>query len=376
MKKKITPLAIILILTIMVFCGCNEQQNNNNGLDIGLTDTFSVDSTGGDFSIFDDNVMLNIQAESVTETVDITVETINNPVEDPDLIMFSCFEFGPDGTTFNKPIDLIIRYNADNLPDGVEENDIKIYLLNEGEWEVIDDSFANEAMGWSVASITHFCKMGGGAPAPSNNDNNNGNGNDDSDDENGSAQIWFKPNIEIGQYSYRGPGCGPYYEDKKSHTEYTTYAVIWWDPISYVHYYNLKYEFNGNPPKPTAPSCNFRDWGKYWCELKTPWGPDEGYIYNLGGDPNLEGYSGTFDNPGKIVCEYIDGDDMKEVFRHRIWPEGKHGFTFFLIHDQVRDAEELTEYDTLNLENEMLAYVQDYIDKWEIWVRGVTETLG
>jgi len=67
MNKKITAVILIFILTVLTFSGClgsqstktddNNKNNNNDLLDQvdGVKETFSVDSTGGDFSLFDES---------------------------------------------------------------------------------------------------------------------------------------------------------------------------------------------------------------------------------------------------------------------------------------------------------------------------------
>jgi len=385
MNKKITVISIVFILTILCFSGCTNQDNTKTNeyervekndyqnQNIGQKETISVNTVGGEFSLFDDMVKINIESQAVDTQINITVESINNPVIDPTLIMFSCFEFEPNDTTFKKPIDLIIRYNQSIIPDSVDESDIRIYVLNEDKWEVIEDSFANIAMHWAVASISHFCKMGAAAPASSGNiDNDNQNDNDDND-ENGSSQYWFKANLAYTQYNKRGPSCHPDSADKNDLTEYYAQVHAWWDPVPYVHFYQIKFEFHGNPPKAYCPSCEFRDWGKYWCELGIPYYPVEGYIYQLGGDPEMDGFIGSYTRE-RAVCHYLDGDEMKEYTIYSFFPEGKHGFPIFGVHDTVDDQEELSDYECQNNANELYKYVLDYTDGWEVWVRGVTQT--
>lgn len=385
MNKKMTAISIISLLLILAFSGCTESEkketiendstNNNDYLDqaTGVIETFTVDTSGGEYSLFEDKVKINIKSNALDKQTDITVETIENPVDDTSVIMFSCFEFSPDGTTFNRPIDIIIRYDEKNLPEGVDESDVKIYLLNNNKWEVIEDSFANQAMHWSVASVSHFSKMGGGAPAPSINNDNDGSGNSNSDDENGSAQYWFKANLAYYNYNNRGPSCHPNHQDENYRTEYHSGLCAWWDPVSYVQYYEIKFDFNGNPPAEYCPSCDYRDWGKSWCELSDPYFPVEGYIYHLGGEPD-GGYIGTYDTRDAAVCSYAEGDDVKKYTIYQYYPEEKHGFPVFAIHDNIRDVEELSEYDMLNVANSMETFVFDYTDGWVVWVRGVTET--
>jgi len=377
MKKKTVAIAVIIVLTTLTLCGCNGQESTktqdknmtteeNNNLDIGLKDGFLVDENGGDFSLFDDQVKVNVKHGSVTEPVDITIETISDPVEDLNIIMLSCFDFGPDGTMFKNPIDVIIRYDENNLPTGVEESDIKVYVLNENTWEIIEDSFANKAMHWAVASVSHFTKMGCGASAPAI-INNNGDDSDDTDDNNNSAQYWFKADIYY--YSHSRPRS-----ELSDSTEYDVGVSAYWKPVSYVQYYEIKFDFKGNLPKNYAWHCDYRDQGKSSCS-KSSYPINEGYIYHLGGNPEIQGFLSTIKS-GDCIAGKVDPDTGKTnmwVYA-RVWPENRDGYDFFGVHTNIDDPEDLTEIETGVIISEMETFVKDYVNNWEVWVRGVTET--
>ena len=381
-NKKVL-LFIILVVCALFFSGClekntletNADYSNSNFLQytIGLHESVRINQSGGEFSLINNSISLDIPQGAVDQEITLSIESIEDPLKNGDLIMISCFECGPNGTTFLAPIELIISYIPDELPRGFDENDLKLYLFNDTNWVPIENSFVNSERDWVVSEINHFSKMGCAFSTPSSDSSTDIKDGEEEALENGSALIWFKPNVDVIQSNHRRPGCGPYYEGEDDMTEYEVFAVIWWDPVSYVHYYEMKFEFNGNPPKPYCPSCEYRDWGKSWCELAEPWFPKEGFIYNLGGDPE-DGYAGSFDDSGKIGCEYLDGNGTSEEIWGRMWPEGKHGYLFFAIHDTVLDLEELSTYEKSTLQSEMLGFVQSYIDKWDIWIRAVTET--
>ena len=282
--------------------------------------------------------------------------------------MFSCYDFGPDDATFQRPIDVIIRYNVDDLPDGVEESDIKVYVLNGNTLEPIEDSFANKAMHWTVVSVSHFSKMGGGAPAPSGGSSSGDGDNGSADDKNNSAQYWFKANINY--YSYHSPRLS----ETNDHTIYYVGAAAYWDPVSYVQYYEIKFVFNGNLPEDYAWSCSYR--GQEKCSsIKSYYPINEGYIYNMGGDPELKGFLSTI-KTGEAIAKYIDPDtgEVTEQLYGRSFPEGKHGYNFMGINDRVYDYEELSAIEIGSLVSDMETFIQQYINNWEVWVRGVTET--
>jgi len=60
------------------------------------------------------------------------------------------FDFGPDGTKFNKPVTLTLEFKG-TVPEGKTAT---IAFLENGKWEVLADSKASD--GKVVASTTHF----------------------------------------------------------------------------------------------------------------------------------------------------------------------------------------------------------------------------
>jgi len=374
MRKQLVAFAIIGIFFLTVFSGCTEQQKTNTDTDndgeIGLKETFSMDSTEGHFSLLGDSVEINVNSGSVSEPVNVTVEVIQNPVDDPSLYLFSCYEFGPDGLTFNRPIDVIIHYNIDDIPAGVEESSIQVYVLNGQTWEPMKDSFANVAMHYAVAKVSHFSKMAGGGPAPASEGTDDGGNDDESDDDANSSQYWFKANLNF--YNHKTPRSTDWDDDDT----YSYGVSAYWDPVPYVQYYQIKFDFQNNPPTTAyAWGCDYRKQGKPWCSLKTPYNKLQGYIYHLAGDPTLEGYL-TLYNISTATMSKVNEEtgELEHTTYGRMFPEGKHGFAFFGVYDTVDDEEGLTDYEIGVLGSQMEGFVQSYVANWAIWVRGVTES--
>jgi hypothetical protein len=376
MKSSQTILSSMIIILILFISGCTESppnQNNTNtnntyyNYEIGLQDNFTATSTGGEFSLLDDNIMVNIPSGALTTTTNITLETIEDPIDDQDLIMFSCINFGPDGTTFQHPIDIIIRYNTTTIPAGVEESDIKIYLLTGNAWEPIEDSFANIAMHWAVASVTHFSKMGCAASAPPQQNTNDTEDDDQENGENNSAQYWFKANLHY--YSITAPTSELF-----GSTRYSVGVSAYWKPVSYMQYYEIKFDFKGNQPEDYAWHCEFREQGKSSC-TKNPYPINEGYIYHLGGNPEIKGFLSTI-TTGDWTATKIDPDTGEKTVTvyGRSWPQGNDGYNFFGVNDVVEEYEELSAIDIGVIVSNMETFVKEYVNNWEIWVRGVTET--
>jgi hypothetical protein len=372
-KKHLTifVIAIIALLAIVFVSSALLRDNTNknpNQLDVGSKETFSISTNGGHHSALDDIVEIDVQAGSVSEPVNITVESISNPVEDTTLHMFSCFEFGPDGFVFEEPIDLIIHYNPNEIPEEVEESDVQIYLLNSGVWEPIVGSFANENMDYAVASVSHFSKMGCGAsPATSSSDEPTGNdGSDDEDD--GSAQYWFK--AELNYYTIKSPRLVDWDDDDM----YSVGVSAHWKPVSYVQYYEIKFVFNGNLPEDYGWGCDFREQSKSYC-YPGPYPLNEGYIYHMGGDPEIEGFLSVI-KTGEWTASVLNEDTgkMESVVYGNGWPLGDDGYSFLGVNTVVSDDEELSANAIGSIVSQMETFVHQYVNGWEVWVRGVTET--
>jgi hypothetical protein len=375
MKKEMTSLGLIILCIGVVFSGCtteNNSTNTNNQGTIGLSESFSADTSAGQYSILDDTVEVNVYSGSVSEPVNITVESITNPVQDSSLVLLSCYEFRPDGLTFARPIDVILHYNLNDIPSGVAESALKVYVLNGSSWEPIKGSFANEMMHYAVAKVSHFSKMACGGPAPSHSNPNDDSGSgSENDTENTSAQYWFKADLYF--YQFHDLRLNDWDDD----TMYTVGVSAYWDPVSYVQYYQIKFVFNGNPPAGYSFGCDFREQNKNYCPKNILF--KEGYIYHLGNDPNLEGFIGYYDTgevatAGKVVDQ--ETGEMEHYVYGRLRPEGAHGFNLFGVYDTVEDAEQFSDLQIVTLNGEMETFVNDYVAGWEVWVRGVTERGG
>jgi len=356
MKKNLVTVAIILMFTLTLFSGCTRQQgtttDNNNKLSFGTIDTFSVDSTGGRFSVLQDTIEVNMDEGSVSSQVDITVEFVQNPVDDSSLYVASCYEFGPNGLTFEKLIEVIIYYDNADLPAGLLESDLKMYVYNESFWEPIEGSYANQNMHSVVAQVSHFSKMACCGPAPNNT----------------SAQYWFKADLNF--YSYKDLRL----TDSDHDDHYVVGVSAYWDPVPYVQYYQFKFEFHGNPPQDYAWSCDHRDQGKDGC-LPSHTSLYEGYIYQLGGDPHNEGFMGSYDGPNvaTIGKKNKTTGEIEVIVYGQLYPNEKHGFGFKAFEDTVDDYEELSDIAIGVLVSEMQTFLEEYVGGWEVWVRGVTE---
>jgi hypothetical protein len=373
MNNKILAILIVCLFTLIGISGCTEQQGTKENSDlftIGMTDTISVNSTGGTFFMFDDNLQVNVPSESVSQQVDITLTTIQTPVEDSSLVFLTCFHCEPDGLTFLLPIEVIIHYNVNELPEGVNESAIKCYVLTNATWEPIEGSYANQIMHYVTAQVSHFSQMAfcSFASATEDTDDDSDDESEDDDDQGNSSQYWFKADMYF--YDFKTPRL----VDSDHDDTYTVGVSAYWDPVSYVQYYQIKFEFHGNLPKDYGWGCDFREQGKYYC-LPSASSLKEGYIYRLGGDPNLEGFLTLYDASEVATANHYNQSSgkMEYVEYGRVRPKGAHGFGFMGVYDTVEDSEGFSDITLGTMVGEMQTYVKAYVNGWDVWVRGVTE---
>lgn len=187
---------------------------------------------------------------------------------------------------------------------------------------------------------------------------------------NGSAQYGFKADLYT--YSYQSPQPN----DWADSDTYTCGISAYWDPVPYVQYYQIKFEYHGHEPVDYCWGCDFRNQGHDYCNNR-PFNCQEGIIYHYGGDPEKDHFVGVW-STGDCTAGQLNADtgEVERFVFARLFPEQKHGWPFISIRDEVKDYEELSGTDIAVLQGEMVLFIEDYVDGWELWVRGVTETQG
>jgi len=345
---------------------------NTNQMPVGSIDACTLQTTGGIVSVLQDTVVVTTFEGSVSIPVDITVEVIQDPVQDSSLYVVSCYDFKPDGLTFGIPIQISISYDVSTIPGGLEETALQLYVRSENTWELIEGSLIDQTTHTVTAQVSHFSQIACCGPSPETesieDDDDDSSPDSGDEDDNTSALYWFKADTCF--YNTKTPRI----REGEHIDTYVVGVSAYWDPVPYVQYYQIKYVFNGNPPADYASHCDFRDQGKSGC-TQTHVGIYEGYIYQRGGDPNHEEYCGPYDGPNRAIV-YVKNDttgEMEEIVYGQLYPDGKHGFVYRVVQDHIDDWEGLSEMEIASLVNDMQKFLADYVDGWEIWVRGVTE---
>jgi len=97
----------------------------------------------------------------------------------------------------------------------------------------------------------------------------------------------------------------------------------------------------------------------------------------MGGNPEIKGFLSTI-KTGEWTASVLNEETgkMESMVYGNGWPLGNHGYNFFGVHTTVSDDEELNAIEIGSIVSEMETFVQQYVNGWDVWVRGITETQG
>jgi|GEM_PF-5436132 len=119
-----------------------------------------------DISSENDDLILRIsEGTRVTLNGEVIKKITVKPAEeipetDENIILIGeVYELGPDGTRFDPPVTLIMRYDPESLPEGLQERSLFIGRYNEEEmtWEELQTGFEED--GFLIAYVDHFTKF-------------------------------------------------------------------------------------------------------------------------------------------------------------------------------------------------------------------------
>jgi Tol biopolymer transport system component len=118
----------------------------------GAVSEFVVDQSGGQVVAEDGDVVLDLPSESLTEPVAVTVQPLLAP---PEVVPETMFDFGPDGQTFEAPVELTISYD-ETLIGGADEENLRIHKLVDGVWEFVPGGWVDPETNQVKVEISSF----------------------------------------------------------------------------------------------------------------------------------------------------------------------------------------------------------------------------
>ena len=100
---------------------------------------------------------LTEDGEPLSEISIIEMEEPPAPPEDSSIIGLT-YDIGPDGATFDQPITITLSYDPDEIPEGVNEEDLVIAMWDEdaGEWVILEGCTVDPVTHTVTAPVSHF----------------------------------------------------------------------------------------------------------------------------------------------------------------------------------------------------------------------------
>ncbi|MBM4183138.1 MAG: hypothetical protein FJ207_02820 [Gemmatimonadetes bacterium] len=126
---------------------------------------------GGTVATADGSVVVEIPPGALPVSGEPTVITVE-PVEvsslpeDPNIVPGLTFDFGPDGTVFETPIEVRLAYDPAALPVGMVEEHLRLFTEQDGAWRLLPASHVDLDAKVIVGEVTHFTEIAGGTAPP------------------------------------------------------------------------------------------------------------------------------------------------------------------------------------------------------------------
>ncbi len=149
-------IAGLVLLAQLLSCGGGGNSNINDGSD-SSGEINEITSTGGTVQSTDDKVIITVPADALTQPTVITTSAISDPSGGGG---FSVYEFGPDGTQFNKAVTIAISYDESTLTGGTTEDMLELATFVNGGWTSLADSTVDIVNNTVSATTDHFSVFG------------------------------------------------------------------------------------------------------------------------------------------------------------------------------------------------------------------------
>jgi len=152
----------VILLSILLLTGCGGDGDPTHppaGTSIG--------PDGGTVSADAGRVTLAFPAGAVDDEIDVGVEPASSPPADAGMILARAYDLSPDGAQFQQPVTLTIRYEDDQVPVGVVEEDLRLCKAVGAAWQTVPGSVVDTGANTVSAELTGFSMYGPGSPGGS-----------------------------------------------------------------------------------------------------------------------------------------------------------------------------------------------------------------
>ncbi|MBA7666249.1 hypothetical protein ES703_74328 [subsurface metagenome] len=124
-----------------------------------FTEEVTAESEDGNVELTIDEGITGLteDGEPLSEISIIPMEEPPAPPEDSNIISLT-YDLGPDKATFDPPITITLTYDPDEIPEGVNEEDLVIAMWDEdaGEWVILEGCIVDTIAHTVTAPLSHF----------------------------------------------------------------------------------------------------------------------------------------------------------------------------------------------------------------------------
>ncbi len=124
-----------------------------------FTEEVAAESEDGNVEVIieEDTIGLTEEGEPLSEISIIEMEEPPALPADSSVIALT-YDLGPDGATFDPPITITLAYDPDEIPEGVNEENLVIAIWDEdaGEWITLEDCTVDPVTHTITAPVSHF----------------------------------------------------------------------------------------------------------------------------------------------------------------------------------------------------------------------------
>jgi hypothetical protein len=114
----------------------------------------SVGPNGGYLSFGNGAVTLVFPRGALSQEISVTAEPTNDYPSNWHLLPGTVIELGPPNIAFLKPIEMTVRFDREELQDGVLETELRLYQLDGDRWRVTAGNSVDMQVNRVTAEIT------------------------------------------------------------------------------------------------------------------------------------------------------------------------------------------------------------------------------
>ncbi len=144
---------LVFFAAAVIACG----SGNDGGGESGETTITSITSVGGTATSSDGKSSIEIPLNALTGEMPISItQTTDRPPANLGNVLTITYDFGPDDLTFRQAATINIQYLPADLPQNVQESNLRLAVESKGRWEILTNSLVDTTKLQVSAQVTHF----------------------------------------------------------------------------------------------------------------------------------------------------------------------------------------------------------------------------